>query len=200
MEMKSKPEVLCPDSLEKLESEASLMSQPTTPTMKSALASPIYQTHLEAESTDTLSSANLSEDDDEHAHTEDHDHVTQVHRIAARQSVIARSIGNAIPRRLSRARSRPILAEGDTSNNMVIGVSVQAATVEVESSGNDEQPVGAVVHGPASLKNQKSKSSLGSTGASSGGSVGGGGWIARAKSLTIKLRRKSRVQLTEIAT
>ncbi|KAL0579632.1 hypothetical protein V5O48_002404 [Marasmius crinis-equi] len=83
---------------------------------------------------------------------------------------------------------------------MVIGVSVQAATVEVEGSGEDVQP-GAVVHAPGPLNKKPSKSSLGSGergGSNGGGNNGGGGWIARARSLTTILRRKSKPQLTEI--
>ncbi|KAF9268508.1 hypothetical protein L218DRAFT_513700 [Marasmius fiardii PR-910] len=166
-------------------------SRPTSPTTKSALASPIYQTHPQAGSTDTLSSDHPSDEDNEHAHAEDDDHVTQVHRIAPRQSIVS----SIVPRRLSRARSRPIISEGDTSSNMVIGVSVQAATVEVPP--NEEQPsAGAVVHTRGPLKNQSSKSTLNS----GGGSSNGRGWIARAKSFTNKLGRRSKPHLAESVT
>ncbi|KAG7091195.1 hypothetical protein E1B28_010246 [Marasmius oreades] len=174
-----------------MNSNSSSTIQPTSPLP--GLASPIYQTHLQTGSSDTLSSGQLSDEDNEDAHVEDDDHVTQVQRIAPRQSIV-RSIGNAIPRRLSKARSRPIMTEGDMSSNMVIGVSVQAATVEVDEAPDEEQPsTGAVVHAAGLLKNQKSKSTLNSV----GGSGNGRGWIARAKSFTNKLRRRSKPQLTE---
>ncbi|KAK7036481.1 hypothetical protein VNI00_011678 [Paramarasmius palmivorus] len=143
---------------------------------------------MQGGSTDTLSSVHT--EDDAHAHLEDNDHVTQVHRIAARQS-ISRAIGNVIPRRLSRARSRPVLAEGDS---MVIGVSIQAATVEA-SEVDEELPTSTVVSAATSLKDKSSKSSLKSDSVS-----GGGGWVARAKSFTSKLRRKSKQQLTDPVT
>ncbi|ESK97289.1 hypothetical protein Moror_17854 [Moniliophthora roreri MCA 2997] len=171
-------------------------SKPSSPTVMSAFAMPIYQARVESGSTDTLSSKHS--EDDAHAHLEDDDHVTQVHRIAARQS-ISRAIGNVIPRRLSRVRSRPVFTEGDTTNSMVIGISVQAATMEIPAT-EDDQPPSTVVSAAASLKGKSSKSSLRSDNGSGGGGGGGGGWVARAKSFTNKLRRKSRQQLADPVT
>jgi len=71
---------------------------------------------------------------------------------------------------------------------MVIGVSVEAATVEAEPGS--EEHVRATVHAPGrTLRPKASKSSLASLGS-------GGGWLIRAKSFTDKFRSKSKPKLT----
>lgn len=178
-------------------------STPSNERIVSALASPIYRARAERGSTDTLESGHLSEDDAQHV--VDDEHVTQVHRIAPRQS-ISRAIGNVLPRRLSRARSRPVLREGDMAGNMVIGISVQAATVEASGNEVDEPPLTSSVYATfaeadRSLQTKPSQSSLRSNvSPNSSGSGANSGWVARAKSFTNKLRRKSKQHLTDPVT
>lgn len=119
---------------------------------------------------------------DDSAHTEDDNHVTQVHQIAARQS-ISKTMGVFLPRRLSRARSANVLKSGDST--LVIDVSVQEATVETPSEEGVTISRRASVHAPGSLRNQSSRLTMAdSTPASRG-------WVTKAKEFTMKIRRRS---------
>lgn len=139
--------------------------------------------------------------DNENVHAEDDDHVTQVHRIAARQT-LTRTVGALLPRRLSRARSRPVIEDG----SLVIGVSVQEATATtvVESSAAESQnhPLVTVTAGGGdplipSLNSKLSRSSLRSI--SSSNWVSNKNWVTKAKDFTKRLRRKSVQPLTQSA-
>jgi len=116
--------------------------------------------------------------DDERAHVEDNHRVTQMLHIAGRQS-ISKAVGSLLPRRLSRARSSNIVLE---DANVVIGVSVEEATVE---SAEDAEAYHVVVHAPAILRNRTSRLSM------AGSSPARSDWIARAKALAHKFRRKA---------
>ncbi|THV06182.1 hypothetical protein K435DRAFT_23489 [Dendrothele bispora CBS 962.96] len=155
----------------------SIPTPPKSPSVVSTLAaqSNFYRHHGENSSYDSL---NSNDNQGDEAHTEDAHHVTQVHRIAPRQS-ISRAMGGLIPRRLSRA-SRQVITEA--SGDMVIGVSVEAATVEAAPGVEDQ--VQATVHAPGrTLRPKASRSSLASLGSS-------GGWLHRAKGFTDKFRLK----------
>ncbi|KAF5355451.1 hypothetical protein D9758_006291 [Tetrapyrgos nigripes] len=173
------------DELTRKPSSDNISIPPKSPTIISTLAaqSTFYKHHGENGSYDSVNSV---EEEDERAHAEDAHQVTQVHRIAPRQS-ISRTVGSLIPRRLSRA-SRQVIAETNAAGDVVIGVSVEAATVEAE--GGAGEAVQATVHAPG-LRPKASKASLVSLGSGSGG-----GWLHKAKSFTGKFRRKSKPVLT----
>ncbi|KAJ3784318.1 hypothetical protein GGU11DRAFT_336711 [Lentinula aff. detonsa] len=171
---------------------------PTSPTIITALAaqSPFYQSQLLNTSHDSIGSHTF---DNEGSHAEDDNHVTQVHRIAARQT-LSRTVGSFLPRRLSRARSRPVIEDSD--GTLVIGVSVKAATATVEESSAESHLPSATVTVGASLapklQSKESKSSLRSTSSNSKW-VSNNNWVAKAKDFTKKLRRKSGQPLTQPA-
>lgn len=119
---------------------------------------------------------------DDSAHAEDDNHVTQVHQIAARQS-ISQTMGVFLPRRLSRARSANVLKSGDST--VLIGVSVQEATVETPSEDGVTISRRASVHAPGSLRNQSSRLTMADSIPYSSG------WVNKAKDFTMKLRRRS---------
>jgi len=162
--------------------------------------SSFYQSQLLNTSHDSLGS---HASDNEGLHAEDDNHVTQVHRIAARQT-LTRTVGSFLPRRLSRARSRPVIEDND--GTLVIGVSVRAATVE-ESPSTDpgsRLPTAMVTTGSdnslaATLSPKASKSSLRSI-SSNNHFASNVNWVAKAKDFTRKLRRKSVQPLTQTAT
>lgn len=111
---------------------------------------------------------------------EEDGHVTQLHQIAGRQT-ISQTVEGLLPRRLSRARSANVLAAGDA--RMVIGVSVEEATRE---SGEGGEASRASVHAPGGLRSQPSRITM------AGSSPARSNWVAKAKGLTEKLRRKSK--------
>ncbi|KAJ3865001.1 hypothetical protein EV359DRAFT_80882 [Lentinula novae-zelandiae] len=176
-------------------------SPPTTPTtIITALAaqSPFYQSQLLNNSHESIGS---HASDNEGFHAEDDNHVTQVHRIAARQT-LSRAVGSFLPRRLSRARSRPVIEDSD--GTLVIGVSVQAATATVEESSPAEShlPSTTVTVGASlapKLHSKESMSSLKSTSSNSNW-ASNNAWVSKAKDFTKKLRRKSGQPLTQSTT
>ncbi|KAJ4471628.1 hypothetical protein J3R30DRAFT_1808317 [Lentinula aciculospora] len=175
-------------------------TSPTTIITALAAQSPFYQSQLLNTSHESIGS---QASDNEGLHAEDDSHVTQVHRIAARQT-LSRAVGSFLPRRLSRARSRPVIEDSD--GTLVIGVSVQAATATIEelSSGDAEShlPSTTVTVGTSlipKLHSKESKSSLRSTSSNSNW-VYNNSWMAKAKDLTKKLRRKSGQPLTQPTT
>lgn len=123
----------------------------------------------------------------EESQLEDDHHVTQMQTIAGRQTLTKR-----LSRRLSRARSRSsVLPTGDT--NLVIGVSVVEATVETPSTDNTPAtPTTSAVVSSGSLQRKSSQISI-------GGSREPGNWISKARDLTQKFRRKSKHDLSDIA-
>ncbi|KAF9460722.1 hypothetical protein BDZ94DRAFT_880937 [Collybia nuda] len=154
---------------------------PSTPNTVSAIAtkSPFYREQLKNESTSSFASGG-SAYFDENGHIEEDSHVTQMRQIAGRQS-ISKAVGGFLPRRLSRARSANVIATGD--GNMVIGVSVEEATVESEEGVETSR---ASVHAPGGLRNQASRLSM------AGSSPARSSWVAKAKGFTQKFRRKSK--------
>ncbi|KAJ3829625.1 hypothetical protein EV361DRAFT_248834 [Lentinula raphanica] len=170
---------------------------PASPAIITALASqsPFYQSQLLNTSHESLG----SHTDNDESHAEDDDQVTQVHRIAARQT-LSRTVGSFLPRRLSRARSRPVIEDSD--GTLVIGVSVQAATATVEEASGDinsHLPSTTVSVGASltpKLQSKESKSSLRST-SSNNNWRSSNNWMAKAKDFTKKLRRKSGQPLTQ---
>ncbi|KAJ6612289.1 hypothetical protein B0H10DRAFT_1807815 [Mycena sp. CBHHK59/15] len=156
-------------------------SGPMTPALSDiASKSPFFQAQLRSGSQTSFASGASADDD---AHEEDH-HVTQMHTIAPRQS-ISRAVGGFFPRRLSRARSTVLPSSGD--GNVVIGVSVEAATVEM---AEDAVLNPTVVHAPGGLRSQASKGSMASV-------PGKNNWALRAKNFTKKFRRKSKNPLAD---
>ncbi|KAJ7281460.1 hypothetical protein C8J57DRAFT_1500159 [Mycena rebaudengoi] len=158
-------------------------SAPLTPALSDiASKTPFFQQQMRNGSQTSFASGGSAGED---AHEEDH-HVTQMHTIGPRQS-ISRAVGGLLPRRLSRARSSVLPSAGESSGgNVVIGVSVQAATVETPENGE----LGAtVIHAPGALRNQASKGSLTSN-------FGKKSWALIAKNFTKKFRRKSSAALT----
>lgn len=127
----------------------------------------MYAASVQNSSTHSLA----SELSDEEAHAEDAHGVTQIHQIAGRQT-ISKAVGGLIPRRLSRSQSANVMSSRDAS--MVIGISVQEATVEAAEDDTSNQ---AMVHASGSLNRQ--------------------GWLTKAKSFTKKFRRKSKLGLTD---
>ncbi|KAI0669420.1 hypothetical protein C8Q78DRAFT_176410 [Trametes maxima] len=158
--------------------------------------------------------------DGAHAHEDarEEEGVTQMETIAGRVS-IGKAVGGLIARRLSRSRtrSRDILA---TPSGLVIGVSVEETEVE---HGEDEGEGGALdkpttPHGTSfvyaqadGLRSRRSTLSMPGTGSSNtsestaGVAAGAGqerrlsaaGWVAKAKDLTKKFRRKSMAVLPQ---
>jgi hypothetical protein len=179
--------------------EASVTSPPNSPaTFITTLASQstFYQSQLLNTSHDSLDS-HASEN--EGLHAEDDNHVTQVQTIPARQT-LSRTVGALLPRRLSRARSRPVMREID--GTMVIGVSVQAATATID--GESRVPPATVTVGNSdsltpSLNSKASKASLRSI-SSTSNRVSNSNWVTKAKGFTKKLRRKSGQPLTQTTT
>ncbi|KAJ6519107.1 hypothetical protein C8R45DRAFT_1065900 [Mycena sanguinolenta] len=161
---------------------------PTTPALSDIAAkSPFFRQQLKNGSQSSFASGGSAADDAD-AHREDDHHVTHIHAIAPKQS-ISRAMGGFLPRRLSRARSvLPGSVGGATASDVVIGVSVAAATVELPEGA---EVAATVVHAPGALHHKQSKASI------SGGSLNQNnkaGWAARAKNF-IKFRRKSKVPL-----
>ncbi|KAF9075614.1 hypothetical protein BDP27DRAFT_1041751 [Rhodocollybia butyracea] len=169
-------------------------NSPTTIITALTTQSSFYQSQLLNTSRESLDS---HASDNEGLHAEDDNHVTQVHRIAARQT-LTRTMGSFLPRRLSRARSRPVIEDMD--GTLVIGVSVQAATVEESNDAESRLPTAIVIAGgndslsPA-LNPKASKSSLRSV--SSNNNPSNTNWVAK---FTKILRRKSGQPLTQTAT
>lgn len=137
---------------------------------------PSQQQNESNESFASLASEHL---DDDGAHTEDN-HVTHMHKIGGRQS-ISKAVGGLMPRRLSRTRSANVLSSGN--GNMIIGVSVEEATVE---SAEDVDTCCARVHAPGALRNQPSRLTM------AGSSPVKDSWVTKAKGFTQKFRRKGK--------
>jgi len=118
---------------------------------------------------------------DDNAHAEDQTQVTQMRRIAGREGLT-----KIIPRKLSRAHSAVIPSTADGS--MVIGVSVQEATVHsilTDEDGQEPNTTSRVsVHAPGSIRHQTSQMTI------SGPTLAISTWGERAKGFTQKFRRK----------
>ena len=75
------------------------------------------------------------------------DHVTQVHRIAGRQS-LPRSVGGILQRTLTRARTNDCLSSGGINTSVVVGVVVEEDHVE-EAEPREGLPRSAMVYAQA---------------------------------------------------
>lgn len=132
------------------------------------------------DSTNSFASGASAHYGDEAAHVEEDSHVTQMHQIAGRQS-ISKAVGGLLPRRLSRARSANVLSTSEA--NMVIGVSVEEATVE---SAEGAETSFTSVHAPGALRHQPSRLTM------AGSSPARNKWVSKAKVFTQKFRRKDK--------
>jgi hypothetical protein len=85
------------------------------------------------------------------------EHVTQVHRIAGRQS-LPRSVGGMLQRTLTRARTNGSLSSGGINSNVVVGVVVEEDHVE-EAEAREGVPRSAMVsaQAPSTLGPQSSR-------------------------------------------
>ncbi|KAJ6534681.1 hypothetical protein DFH09DRAFT_1405318 [Mycena vulgaris] len=166
-------------------------SAPMTPALSDIAAkSPFFQAQLRSQNGSQTSFASGGSGDSTHDEEDSH-HVTHMHTIAPRQS-ISRAVGGFFPRRLSRARSSVLPTGGDAmTNNLVIGVSVAAATVELPENA---ELAATVVHAPGSLRNKASRASI-ATSPGSAKDKDRAGWAARAIQFTKKFRRKSKAAL-----
>lgn len=160
----------------------------------SLLASATNRTPYSQGSADSLASATetpaqhrgVNDDGDE-----DEEQVVQMATIAGRQS-----ISKAFTRRLS--RSRTATRSRDVLDALVIGVSVEEATVEHE---HDEEEAGGSRPGTSMAYAQGALKARGSRGNMNAGAEKEkgekGGWIGRARGLTQKIRRRSMVALAQ---
>lgn len=102
-------------------------------------------------------------------------------RIAGKESLT-----KMIPRKLSRARSAVIPSTVD--GGLIIGVSVQEATVHSILTDEDEQEPNTTsrvsVHAPGSIRYQTSRMTI------SGPTLATNTWAEKAKGFTQKFRRK----------
>lgn len=87
-------------------------------------------------------------------------------------------MGGLIPRRLSRARSTNVITN---DANLMIGVSIEAKTVEAEHAHPEGQ---VVVHAAGALRNRASRNTIAGT-----ESVTEPNWLSK---VTQKLHRKSK--------
>jgi hypothetical protein len=137
-------------------------------------------------SVDSLNSVSSSFGDDA-ARSAESEHVTQVHRIAGRQS-LPRSVGGILQRTLTLSRSRTGLSSGGVDTNVVIGVVVEEDHVEEPEPEPREAPsrqagrAMAYVQAPSTLRPQSSRMAI--PGA-------GGNWKSRAGEL---FKRKAQLR------
>ncbi|KAI0261296.1 hypothetical protein BC834DRAFT_486100 [Gloeopeniophorella convolvens] len=166
------------------------LSNPPTPTAfpdGSTSLSPFYQAQSHNHSADSLSSDSSLEDDA--ALRAESNHVTQVHRIAGRQS-LSRSVGGMLQRTLSRSRSKASLSSNGVDTNVVIGVVVEEDHVEEPSGSREVAPrpesrATAYAHAPRALKSQPSRMTIPGAGTKDPS----GSWRSKAADL---FRRNSR--------
>ncbi|KAH9949293.1 hypothetical protein B0H21DRAFT_147433 [Amylocystis lapponica] len=133
------------------------------------------------------SADSLASSSEQHVHNDpDEVEVTQMKTFGGRQS-LSRAVGSIIARRLSRSQSSSRDVVPSTTGGLVIGVSVEEATVEAES--HEPQTTGSVsaVFAPRSISRRSSY--LGVTDEDKNASLNG--WTKKAKDLQSKFRRKS---------
>ncbi|KAH9965389.1 hypothetical protein BC827DRAFT_1153678 [Russula dissimulans] len=152
-----------------------------------ATLSPFYAVQSYNHSVDSLS--DQSSFDDDGGRSADSQHVTQVHRIAGRQS-LPRSVGEMLQRTLTRSRSKNELSSNGTNTNVVIGVVVEEED-HVEEAHRPETPPRpasrVMVHAqaPATLRSQPSRMTIPGARARDTN----GGWRSKAGEL---FKRKAR--------
>ncbi|KAH7911386.1 hypothetical protein BJ138DRAFT_1113260 [Hygrophoropsis aurantiaca] len=146
-----------------------------------ASKSAFYHTLANPRSVESFISEGAEVDDDTY-HQEDAHHVTQVERIAGRQT-LPKSVGAILPRRLSRTQSQNVLSSGNT---VVIGVSVEEATIDTSHPRHEGARATAYATKSPALRNRASTLTFPS------GQTSANGFMARAKGLAQKIRRISK--------
>lgn len=134
--------------------------------------------------------------DDDGGRSADSEHVTQVHRIAGRQS-LPRSVGEILQRTLTGSRSKNELSSNGVNTNVVIGVVVEEDHVEEpqrpEMPPRPESRAMVYAQAPARqprLRSQPSRMTIpGPTIPGAGTRDTNGGWRSKAGEL---FRRKTR--------
>ncbi|KAF8627775.1 hypothetical protein AX17_006140 [Amanita inopinata Kibby_2008] len=145
---------------------------------------PFYQTQLANDSSDSfMSESNQTENEDDPPIEEDQ-HITQVYTVTGRHS-FTKAMNEFLPRRLSKSVSEQVVPYSPRDSNVVIGVSVEEATVEVNE--DSEEPAGATVYAPNSVRNRSSRLTLPGSSNSTGAA-----WAAKAKDITTKIRQRSK--------
>jgi hypothetical protein len=135
-------------------------------------------------------------DDDAAAHEEDLQHVTQIQQIAAKQT-LPKAVGRLIPRRLSRLGSTNSHSISASNNgaSMMVDISVEEAITHAAVGESGELRT-VKVHTGARLQPKPSQQSLASLYEADEKDVG---WIqTKAKTLTKKFRRKSKLEIAPV--
>jgi hypothetical protein len=133
---------------------------------------------------------------DDAARSAESDHVTQVHRIAGRQSL--RSVGGILQRTLTRSRSKTNLSSG-VDTNVVIGVVVEEDHMEEpdfrETPPRQASRAMAYVQAPCTLTPQSSRLTI----SGAGTTASGGSWKSKAGELFKRKARSSPLWATTTA-
>ncbi|EIW54066.1 uncharacterized protein TRAVEDRAFT_74349 [Trametes versicolor FP-101664 SS1] len=194
-------------STQTAEAPSALPSRTNSVIINAGKTGAFYQAQKYAGSADSFASSHDGQDD-----VRDEEQVTQMETIAGRVS-LGKAMGGLIARRLSRSRtrSRDILA---TPSGLLIGVSVEEATTEAEHGEEDSLDAPHTPNGTAfvyaaqadGLRSRRSTVSMPGTAAPGEGAgapasqerrLSAAGWVAKAKDLTKKFRRKSMAVLPQ---
>ncbi|KAI0254411.1 hypothetical protein BJV78DRAFT_1152182 [Lactifluus subvellereus] len=162
--------------------------QPSTASVRGLTTfAQLYGAQSDNHSADSLTSMSSSFGDDA-ARSAESEHVTQVHRIAGRQS-LPRSVGGILQRTFPRSRSKTGLSSGGVDTNVVIGVVVEEDHVEEpDSRETPSRPASramAYVQAPCTLTPQSSRLTISGVGTT----ASGGSWKSKAGEL---FKRKAR--------
>ncbi|KZT03917.1 uncharacterized protein LAESUDRAFT_761512 [Laetiporus sulphureus 93-53] len=172
--------------------QSSAIHAPTPSTPSSAAAFVVrkptfYQVQMHTGSADSFASLQLSHASRSPPPIDEPDlaseQVVQMAKIAARGSL-------SISKAFSRARSRPAIIGPSVSQSLVIGVQVQEATVEVSEGAEDLARSRTEISAPYGRPR-------GMSGGVGGCGKGERGWLGRARSMTMKLRRRSVAALVQ---
>jgi hypothetical protein len=155
---------------------ASSSTSPTPSLLATAHKSTFYHSLANPRSMDSFIS---ERSEDESHHLEDDQQVTQVEQIHGRQP-FQKTVEAILPRRMSRSHSSNILSP---STHLVIGVSVEKATVDARSEDIHTTTVHATNAGDLRPRTSRSVSALGAKPLSNG-------LVERAKSFARKFGRK----------
>jgi len=142
----------------------------------SASRSPLYSNQQQSHSVDSFGS------DSQTSPLEDH--VTQVHHFPRKQS-ISRAVGGMLNRTVSSSRSKADL-KPPNRQNVVIGVSVEEATVE--HHGHDQEEIRSSKSTSIVQVSSKRRPS----GKNQDNDNDRAGWVNKAKGLTKMVKRRSR--------
>ncbi|KAI0002402.1 hypothetical protein BJV74DRAFT_815609 [Russula compacta] len=130
-----------------------------TPPHGTSTLAPFYGAQLHNHSADSLSDE--SSFGDEVERSAESEHITQVHRIAGRQS-LPRSVGGMLQRTLALSRSKNDFSSSGIDTNVVIGVVVEEDHVEEEPRESPPRQANhakayAHVQAPSTLRSQSSR-------------------------------------------